>query len=193
MLLEWVLALEVLALAILAVMLAIGFILGRLQDKDDRIAAFVNTFWHELLWPPVVMAIDSSQMVARPPDPGVSGLGLDTDAPEPSEADAFYGRVPKTRDGRTAKADLIVLVIPNAASDAVLGRDGDGMRIQVTGEAGESRANKALIEIVAGAVHVKPFQITLTKGHYQARKTVQIQGLSPQDLQAKLATLGDAE
>ncbi len=115
-------------------------------------------------------------------------------ASEPvGEVDEFYGRVPKARDGRALKVDLNILVIPNAASDAVLGRDGDGMRIQVTGEAGDSGSNKALIEIVAEAMSVKPFQIALTKGHYHAKKTVQIQGVSPEDLQTRLAALGDAE
>ncbi len=64
-LLHAVLSLEALALAILGVMLAIGFVLGRLKDKDDPIAIFVNTFWHELLWPPEIMAIDSPRMVRK--------------------------------------------------------------------------------------------------------------------------------
>ena len=40
---------------------------------------------------------------------------------------------------------------------------------------------------------VKPYQVTLTKGHYQPRKTVQIQGVSPEELEIRLAALGDAE
>jgi uncharacterized protein YggU (UPF0235/DUF167 family) len=88
---------------------------------------------------------------------------------------------------------LDLLVEPNAASDQVVGRDEGGIRLRVTGEAGESRSNKALIELVASAIGVKPYQVTLTKGHYQSHKTVQVQGLSPDELQDKLASLPEVE
>jgi uncharacterized protein YggU (UPF0235/DUF167 family) len=188
-LLEWVLALEALALLILSIMWLIGLVLGRLNDKEDQIAIFVHTFWHELLWPPEVMAIDGDKLPARSSGPSATTYRKI----QPSEEDEFYGRIPKATDGRTAKVDLDILVLPNAASDAVLGRDGDGLRLQVTGEAGDSGSNKALIELVAGAVGVKPYQVTLTKGHYHPRKTVQIQGLSPDDLQAVLANQPEVE
>ena len=47
--------------------------------------------------------------------------------------------------------------------------------------------------MVANAMGVKPFQVTLTKGHYQTRKTVQIQGVSPDELQMRLSSLAEAE
>jgi uncharacterized protein YggU (UPF0235/DUF167 family) len=190
-LLEWVLALEALAVLILSVMWLIGLVLGRLKDKEDHIAIFVHTFWNELLWPPEVMPADSTRTAGKS-----SGRGTSSSrgyASQATEEDEFYGRIPKAADGRTAKVDLDILVVPNAASDAVLGRDGDGLRLQVTGEPGDSRSNKALIELVANAVGVKPYQVTLTKGHYHPRKTVQIQGISQDDLQAVLANQPEAE
>ena len=36
---------------------------------------------------------------------------------------------------------------------------------------------------------VKPYQVTLTKGHYQTRKVVQIQGVSSDELEDRLANL----
>jgi uncharacterized protein YggU (UPF0235/DUF167 family) len=110
-----------------------------------------------------------------------------------SDDDAFYGRFKKDDKGRVTKVDLTVLVQSHAAADEVLGRDGEGLKVQVIGEAGESRSNKALIEMVANAVGVKSFQLTLTKGHYQPVKTVQIQGMSPEELQNKLSTLAEVE
>lgn len=180
------LALEALMLAILLVMLAIGYVLGRLKDKEDQIGVFVNTFWRELLWPPLVMPIDAA--TAR----GRSGPPLGP-ASRASDGDEFYGRMPKSADGSVDKVDLEILVVPHAASDAVVGRDSGGLRIQVTGEHGDGKSNKSLIELVAGAMGVKPYQVTLTKGHYQPRKTVQIQGISRDDLDSKLDDLPDAE
>ena len=60
---------------------------------------------------------------------------------------------------------------------------------QVAGEAGDGRTNKTLIEIVSQALAIKPYQLTITKGHYHAQKTVQIQGMHPDELQSKLAAI----
>ena len=194
MLLEWVLILEGLTIAILSVLAVVGMIMGRQEvDETDVVSVFVWTFWKEFLWPPEVMAIDTDRLVARAPEPRAGGGGSPRPAEEPSEEDEFYGRTRKTADGREVKTDLAVIVIPHAPSDSVLGRDGDGIKLQVTGEAGDSKSNKALIELVASAIGVKPYQVTLTKGHYHPRKTVQIQGLSFEELQIRLSGLNEAE
>jgi len=75
----------------------------------------------------------------------------------------------------------------------VVGRDNGGLRVRVTGEAGEGQANKSLIEMVATAIGIKPYQVTLTKGHYQTRKTVQLQGITPDEVQERLGALPEAE
>ena len=197
--LEWLLVIELILIAIMAVMGAVASFIAR-QDPDDPFCAFCTTFWREFLWPPVNLPLDGvrapagQRPAARPP-----AHQAEADD-EPSEDDAFYGRVRKGRDGKNLVSMLDVLVEPNAAADEVVGRDdsaggagGAGIRLRVTGEAGESRSNKALIEIVAGALGVKPYQVTLTKGHYQNKKAVQVQGVSPDELQSKLAALPEAE
>lgn len=191
--LNWILIIEGVVLAVLAVMGLIGMVIGK-SNPDDPVYLFTSTFWREALWPPDVMAIDSSRTVAREPEPmGPRGGGGPVEDDEPSEEDLKYGRFRKGRDGKTLTTELVVFVVPHAADDSVVGREGDGLRLQVTGEAGESRANKALIELVANAIGVKPYQVTLTKGHYQPRKTVQLQGLSQDELKAKLANLVEAD
>jgi uncharacterized protein YggU (UPF0235/DUF167 family) len=188
--LEWLLIIEVVVLAILSVLGLIGTFIGR-NDRDDPIYRFCSTFWREFMWPPEVMSIDSTLAVPRHLAP--TGPRSSLAEEEPSEEDLKYGRFRKGADGTALKTDMAVLVVPHAATDSVVGRDGDGLRVQVTGEAGDSRSNKALIELVANAIGVKVYQVTLTKGHYQPRKTVQIQGLSPDELQNKLADLAEAE
>jgi uncharacterized protein len=189
-LLEWVLALEALALAILGIMGLISMLTAK-DNMEDNLWVFCSTFWREFLWPPAVMPTDAKSMggSAGPRSSRKGGRA----APAATEEDEIYGRFPKSADGRVAKTDLEIIVEPNAAADAVVGRDGEGLKLRVIGEAGESRSNKALIELVANAMGVKPYQVTLTKGHYQPRKTVQIQGLSPDELEIRLAGMAEAE
>jgi uncharacterized protein YggU (UPF0235/DUF167 family) len=193
--LEWILILEALTITLMGVMGLISMIIAR-QDPNDPVAVFCRTFWRETLWPPEVMSTDSATL--PPLGPGSRRKAkAKAAAPEEDEGtsddDAFYGRFKKDDKGRVTKVDLTVLVQSHAAADEVLGRDGEGLKVQVIGEAGESRSNKALIEMVANAVGVKSFQLTLTKGHYQPVKTVQIQGMSPEELQNKLSTLAEVE
>jgi uncharacterized protein YggU (UPF0235/DUF167 family) len=192
--LKWLLIIEVVVLVCMGLLALIGAFMAR-QDPDDPVFLFCRTFWNEFLFPPEVMSIDTG----RQPAPASRGGGGRSSraaaaaADEMSEEDGFYGRFPKDEQGRVQKSDLVVLVEAHAATDAVVGRDGDGLKVQVVGEPGESKSNKALVEMVANAVGVKPFQVTLTKGHYQTRKTVQIQGVSPDELQMRLASLAEAE
>jgi uncharacterized protein YggU (UPF0235/DUF167 family) len=176
----------------MGVVAAISMVMAK-QDPDDPVYVFSRTFWNEVLFPPEVMSIDTGRQPAPVSGSSRSSRASSAAAEEMSEEDGFYGRFPKDASGRVQKVDLVVLVEPHAATDAVVGRDGDGIKVQVIGEPGESKSNKALVEMVANAVGVKPFQVTLTKGHYQTRKTVQIQGVSPDEMQMRLAALADAE
>jgi len=69
----------------------------------------------------------------------------------------------------------------------------DADTILLTGDVGESPSNKAIIELVATAVGVRPYQVTLANGHYHPRKVVQIQDLCVEELQARLANLQEAK
>jgi uncharacterized protein YggU (UPF0235/DUF167 family) len=43
---------------------------------------------------------------------------------------------------------------------------------------------------VSKALGVKPYQVTLTKGHYQTRKSVSVTGMDQESLDAKLESMG---
>jgi uncharacterized protein YggU (UPF0235/DUF167 family) len=143
------------------------------------------TFWRTFLWPPVPMEIDDAPS-ARPLAP----LAPRERTPEQIEEDAVYGRIKRDRDGRINTATLELLVISNSAADAVVGAEEGGLKIQVTGEPGEGRTNKTLIDLVSNTIGVKPYQVTITKGHYHSRKTVTIQGMRPDELDEKISGLG---
>jgi uncharacterized protein YggU (UPF0235/DUF167 family) len=182
--LEWIVILEVVIIALLGVLGLIASFFIAKQDPNDPVALFCSTFWREFLHPPESIPINPSRFIQSE-----SGESV----PEPTEDDEFYGRIPKAADGKVNKVDLAILVEANAPSAQVVGRDGDGLRVQVTGEAGDSQSNKALIELVAKAVGVKAYQVTLTKGHYQPRKSVQIQGVTRASLTERLEMLPEAE
>jgi uncharacterized protein YggU (UPF0235/DUF167 family) len=188
--LEWLLIFEGLLLAIAGILALVAMIIAK-QDPTDPIAVFCNVFWREFLRPPRELPIDSDRVVAGPAKARAAVRAEEED--EESEEDVIYGRPKRDAQGRVKKSELTVLVEPNAASDEVAGRDGLGIRVRVTGEAGDSRSNKALVEIVANAMGVKPYQVTLTKGHYQTRKVVQVQGVTPEELEGRLANLPGAE
>ena len=182
--LEWLLIVELVVIVLCAFAGLIGLFIAK-TDPQDPIYRFCRTFWVELLWPATVFDFDAAP-VMRPTTP----LAAQEEKTEASDEDAFYGRVKRERDGRIATATLEVLVIPHAAADRVVGVEDGGLKIEVSGEAGDGRANKALIEMVSQTMGVKPYQVTLSKGHYQTRKAVQIQGMRPDELDAKLLGLG---
>ena len=188
--LEWIVILEVVIIALLGVLAGVAMLFIAKQDPNDPVAVFCSVFWREFLHPPESIPINPAKYIQR--ESGRGGVG-DLGTPEPTDDDEFYGRVPKAADGKVSKVDLPILVEANAPTAEVVGRDGDGLRVRVTGEAGDSQSNKTLIEMVAKAVGVKPYQVTLTKGHYQPRKAVQIQGVTRASLAERLNLLPEAE
>jgi uncharacterized protein len=182
------LIIELIILGLLGILQLVGMMIVRGNEEQDPIFVFCSTFWREFLWPPV-------DMPARGAAASSSSRGGRSSGASPRQVaddDETYGRIMKNAEGTIDKAELMVLIEPHSPTDEVVGRDGDGLRIRVAGEPAESRTNKALIEMVATAVGVKPYQVTLTKGHYQTRKTVQIQGMTAEEVQAKLELMNEA-
>ncbi len=190
--LEWILLLEAIAVVIATIFWGVALVIAR-NFPDDPIFVFCKTFWMTFLYPP---------LETTPGEPGaqrrsVVGAGPATaaEAPPPSrpgkqeKEDALYGRVPKGADGVVHTAMLNVVVLPHSDVDEVLGRTNDGIELQVTAAAEDGAANKAVIQLVSKAMGVKPYQVTLTKGHYQTRKAVAITGMDQAQLEAKLDEL----
>jgi uncharacterized protein YggU (UPF0235/DUF167 family) len=174
--LEWILILEVVTLGLAALFGLASLYMAR-NDPNDPIYLFSCAFWRELLWPPAVMDFDAPY---RPPPVHSPSAQSRTD-------DEAYGRIKRDKDGRIASAILTVLVVPHSPADKVVGAVEGGLKIEVTGESGDGRANKAITELVSQAIGVKPYQVAITKGHYQSQKAVTIQGIRPDELETKLA------
>jgi uncharacterized protein (TIGR00251 family) len=76
-----------------------------------------------------------------------------------------------------SSATLNVKVVPGAKRDRVVGRYGDGVKVQVSAPPEDGKANKAVVEVLAMALGVKVGQVEIFRGHAQARKAVRVVGL----------------
>jgi uncharacterized protein (TIGR00251 family) len=85
---------------------------------------------------------------------------------------------------------LAIKVVPGASRDRIAGRLGDAVKIQVSAAPEGGKANKAVEALLADTLGLKANQVAVIKGHTQARKIVQIEGLSQEDLAARLAAAG---
>lgn len=188
--LEWLLILEVVSLVSLGLFTFAAQFIAR-ENPDDPIYIFCRTFWRHFIYPADIPAIDSGRSIPLEDVPiGGRDIRPDRQFVEQSDDDARYGRVKPGADGVVHTVNLAVTVIPHAASDAVVGRSDDGgIALQVTAAAEEGTANKAVIQLIADALGLKPYQVTLTKGHYQVRKAVSITGMDMDTLEARLDAL----
>ena len=188
--LEWIVMIEAVLLVALILFSVAGWVIAR-NDPDDPIVTFCRTFWREFLHPPLEAARAKGSKGKPAPRHAAS-------SPAPSrnlgknkkDEDAMYGRVEPGADGVVHTANLNVVVLPHSEKDEVLGRTSDGIEVMVTGAPEDGASNKAVIQLVSKALGVKPYQVTLTKGHYQTRKAVAVTGLEQDQLDAKLESIG---
>jgi uncharacterized protein YggU (UPF0235/DUF167 family) len=192
--LEWVVIIEVVLLVALGLFSLAGAVIAR-NDPDDPIVVFCRAFWNTFLYPPMNVARKPGFDV-RARKGGGSSSPSKEDRPvrgtkaKGKDEDAMYGRVEKGADGIVHTSNLNVTVLPHSDKDDVLGRTSDGIELQVTGAAEDGASNKTVIQLVSKALGVKPYQVTLTKGHYQTRKAVSVTGMDQDQLDAKLEMLG---
>jgi uncharacterized protein (TIGR00251 family) len=83
-------------------------------------------------------------------------------------------------------ARIELTVSPGAARSELVGRHGAGWRVRVAAPPEKGRANRAVVELLAGAVAVRPAQVAVVAGHASRRKVVEIQGLDPAEIDRRL-------
>ena len=84
-------------------------------------------------------------------------------------------------------ATLSVHVVPNAKIDKVVGEQGGAIKIKLRAPAVESKANAALINLLAERLKVPKLKIVLLRGHKSRDKLVRIDGLSEEELRRRLS------
>jgi uncharacterized protein len=81
---------------------------------------------------------------------------------------------------------LRVRLTPRASRDQIDGWNGDLLRVRVAAPPVEGRANDALIRLLAKALDVPPSRLRLVKGRTSREKVVAVDGVSEEDVRARL-------
>lgn len=83
---------------------------------------------------------------------------------------------------------LAVRVQPGARRSGLKGRLADGtLQVAVTAPPEGGRANLAVAEVLAGALGLRPRQVTVARGATSRAKVIEIEGLGPDEVQRRLA------
>jgi uncharacterized protein YggU (UPF0235/DUF167 family) len=83
-------------------------------------------------------------------------------------------------------ARLKLHVTPGAREDALAGWQGDSLRVKVRARPEKGRANDALLRFLAGHLKLPPSRLALVRGATSRDKLVDVEGLSEDELRARL-------
>ena len=82
---------------------------------------------------------------------------------------------------------LSVKVQPRAPRNAIVGPQGDHLRIRVAAPPVDSAANQELIEFLAGALGLPRGAVTILRGHTATLKVIRCSGVTADRIIARLA------
>jgi len=84
---------------------------------------------------------------------------------------------------------LPVRAQPGARKSRIIGQHAGALKVAVTAPPEAGRANKALIEVLSGALNIKRSQIELLSGETNRDKRFLIRGLGDEELKAALDSI----
>jgi uncharacterized protein len=82
-----------------------------------------------------------------------------------------------------------VKVVPGASRDRAVGVLGDALKLAVTKPASGGAANAAVVLLLAATLGVRESQVLIVGGHSSPRKTVEIAGLTDEEVIGRLGVL----
>jgi len=82
---------------------------------------------------------------------------------------------------------LNVKVVPGARRTEIVGRYADGVKVRVAAPPEGGKANQALLDVLVDALGVKAASVRITRGHSSPQKVVEVDGLTPEEVWARLA------
>ena len=83
-------------------------------------------------------------------------------------------------------AFLYVRVTPAAGRDAVLGWQGDALRLSVAAPPERGKANEAVLRLLAEALGLPRQRLRIVRGQTARRKVIAIEGLDEAEVRARL-------
>lgn len=93
----------------------------------------------------------------------------------------------------TSKTRLRLRVAPGAAKPAVVGRHGDAWKVRVAAAPERGKANEAVLTLLAKTLAIPPASISLVSGGSSRDKVVELAGLTPDEIDRRLAQAGREE
>jgi uncharacterized protein (TIGR00251 family) len=81
---------------------------------------------------------------------------------------------------------LELLIQPRASRTRVVGEHDGRLKVQLAAPPVDGEANAALVEFLAHALHVKRAEVTVLRGDTGRRKTVQVEGVTAEVVEAVL-------
>lgn len=96
---------------------------------------------------------------------------------------------PEEKSSPTARVH--VHVIPRASRSALAGRRGEAFVVRLQAPPVEGAANKALSQVLADYLGVRPAAVRIISGEHSRRKLVEICGVGQHDAEKRLAGGGE--
>ncbi len=81
---------------------------------------------------------------------------------------------------------LTLKVTPNASKNQIIGWEGDLLRVRIKGVPEKGRVNEELIDFLAETLEIAKSDIEIESGHTSRIKRLRIDGLSQEQINAKL-------
>ena len=83
-------------------------------------------------------------------------------------------------------ASISIRVTPSASRDAVIGWQGDMLRLRVAAPAQRGKANEAVLRLLAAALKIERRRLRIVRGETSRQKVVFVDGLDEAEIQARL-------
>ncbi len=83
-------------------------------------------------------------------------------------------------------ASLRLKVTPSASRDAVVGWQGDVLRVHVRAPAQRGKANDAVLRLLADALGVERRRLRIVRGETSRQKVVSVDGLEQAEIRVRL-------
>ena len=78
---------------------------------------------------------------------------------------------------------FLVKVVPRASQNALVGWEGDAVKIRLNAPPVEGKANDALVRFLAETLGVSRAQIEIVAGRASRRKVVRVRGVTAQQIE----------
>lgn len=83
-------------------------------------------------------------------------------------------------------ARIRIKAVPGASRDGIAGILGDRLKVRVAKPPEDGRANRAICDLVAHALGVRPQSVSVVSGHASRDKTLRVEGVDEHTIRQRL-------